>query len=55
MANKIILENGTSHTLTRTELYLLVQSVHQMSEERLTSEQKTALQQLRELFENLDF
>lgn len=55
MKNKIILENGTGYELTQVELSVLIQSVQLMSEDGLTAEQKMALEQLRALFETVDF
>lgn len=55
MKNKIILENGTGYELTQAELSVLIQSVQLMSEDGLTVEQKTALEQLRALFDTVDF
>lgn len=55
MKNKIILENGTVFELNQFELSVLLQSVQLMSEDGLTAEQKTALEQLRALFDTVDF
>lgn len=59
MQNKITLENGVSVELSQLQLSMLAKSVQLMSvvieENSLTDEQKTALKQLRELFETVDF
>ena len=55
MKSKILLENGTGYELTKTELFVLIKSVQLMSEDGLTNEQKTALKQLRDVFETVDF
>jgi len=59
MQNKITLENGVAAELSQLQLSMLAKSVQLMSvvieENSLTDEQKTALKQLRELFETVDF
>ena len=55
MNNKITLENGVAAELSQLEASMLALSVRSMSEDGLTDEQKTALKQLRELFETVDF
>ena len=59
MKNKITLENGVAAELSQLQLSMLAKSVQLMSvvieENSLTDEQKTALKQLRELFETVDF
>lgn len=55
MKNKIILENGIGYELTQVELSVLIQLVQLMSEDGLTAEQKMTLEQLRALFDTVDF
>ncbi len=59
MKNKISLENGVAAELSQLQLSMLAKSVQLLSvvieENSLTDEQKTALKQLRELFETVDF
>lgn len=55
MKNKITLENGVAAELSQLEACMLALSVRSMSEDGLTAEQKKALEQLRTLFETVDF
>jgi hypothetical protein len=55
MKNKITLENGAALELSQLQAFMLALSVRSMSEDGLTDEQKAALQQLRDLFETVDF
>jgi hypothetical protein len=59
MKNVISLENGVAAELSQLQLSMLAKSVQLMSvvieENSLTDEQKTALEQLRALFDTVDF
>ena len=55
MKNKITLENGVAAELSQLEACMLALSVRSLSEDGLTDEQKAALEQLRNLFDTVDF